>query len=255
MRYQVMQGDCLALLPGLADGSVDAVITDPPYASGAHISAQRGKRDAFTPNSVRVRPVIEADSMGPMGFEWVTRHWFLAMKRIVKPGGHLLCFTDWRMYPQLSMLMEAGGWRLNNMIVWDKGYPGLGAGFRAQHEIAIAGSNGPPEWYSYAFGNVIRDMRLTKTEHPHEKPLSLLQAMITTCTPDDGTVIDPFMGSGTTGIACMRTGRKFIGIEIAPAYYAIAAKRIADAAAQPRLIPEAAPITHAMPELFAQAAD
>ena len=229
-------GDCLEILLTLEVGSVDAVVTDPPYCSGAHESAKRSKRNGITPESIKERLVIDSDSMGSLGFEWITRRWFLDIRKLVNNGGHILCFTDWRMYPQVSILLEAAGWRLNNMIVWDKGYPGLGSGFRAQHEVVIAGSNGPPDWHSYDYGNVIKSMRLTNTDHPHQKPIDLLLAIIETCTQVGDTILDPFMGSGTTGMACVQTGRNFIGIEIDPTYYAIAEKRIKEAQMQLRMV-------------------
>jgi site-specific DNA-methyltransferase (adenine-specific) len=81
------------------------------------------------------------------------------------------------------------------------------------------------------------------TYHPAQKPVALLQHMINSTTRPGATVLDPMMGSGTTGVACARTGRRFIGIELDPGYFDIAAKRIADAYAQPLLLPaeEAAP--------------
>lgn len=209
---RLILGDCLEVLKDLPAGSVGAVITDPPYCSGAHEAARRGKRPAKTPGSVSERPTIENDSMGTLGFEWVTRRWLQQARQATRVGGHLICFTDWRMLPPLATLIEAAGWRWNNTLVWDKGYAGLGAGFRAQHELIIVASNGAPEWYSWAYGNVLSAMRLTKTEHPHQKPIQLFSAIFETCTVPTGTVLDPFAGSGTTGVACVQTGRNFIGI-------------------------------------------
>ena len=74
------------------------------------------------------------------------------------------------------------------------------------------------------------------TAHPTTKPLWLMQRLVTVSTNPDMTVLDCFMGSGTTGVACVQTGRNFIGIEIDPTYFAIAERRIAEAQKQPRLI-------------------
>jgi site-specific DNA-methyltransferase (adenine-specific) len=87
--------------------------------------------------------------------------------------------------------------------------------------------------------------------HPTVKPLALMRYLCTlTATPTAGTVLDPFMGSGTTGVACMQTGRNFIGCEIDPGYFAIAKKRIEDAAAQLPLIPHEAEPQHEQAELL-----
>jgi site-specific DNA-methyltransferase (adenine-specific) len=209
---------------------VSCIVTDPPYCSGAHESAKRGKRAATTPESVTARPTIALDDMGTLGYEWVTRQWLMSARRIVAPGGHLACFTDWRMAPQVQLLLETAGWRLTNCVVWDKGYPGLGSGFRAQHEFIVMSSNGAPTWHSYEFGNVLKSMRLTDTDHPHQKPDDLVGTIITTCTTGNAIVLDPFMGSGTTLVAAKRLGRRAIGIEIEEKYCEIAAKRLAQGA-------------------------
>lgn len=226
-------GDCLEILPTLSQA--DAIITDPPYSSGAHEAAKRGKRMAMTPESVTPRDVIQGDVMGTFGFLWFLRVWFRQFLGVLREGGHLACCIDWRMYPIVSAMADAAGMKANNMIVWDKGYPGLGSGFRAQHELVLLASNGAPVWHSYEHGNVIKDMRVTQGEHPHEKPQRLMQALVETCSPVGGIVVDTFMGSGSTGVACAGLSRKFIGIEVEPSYFDIACRRIEDAQRQSRM--------------------
>jgi site-specific DNA-methyltransferase (adenine-specific) len=226
-------GDCLEIIPTL--GKVDAVITDPPYSSGAHESAKRGKRSAMTPESVTPRDVIQGDVMGAFGFLWFLRVWFRQFLGVLHPGGHLACCIDWRMYPIVSAMADAAGMKATNMLVWDKGYAGLGAGFRAQHELVLLASNGAPTWHSYKYGNVVQDMRVTQGEHPHEKPQKLMSALVETCSPPGGLVLDTFMGSGSTGVACLNLGRRFIGIEVEPKHFETACERIEAAHSQGRL--------------------
>ena len=96
-----------------------------------------------------------------------------------------------------------------------------------------------------------RGGRTTANNHPTVKPLSLMRYLVRlTSTPTGGVVLDPFMGSGTTGVACMQTGRNFIGVEIDPGYFAIAKKRIEDAAAQPPLIPHESEPQHEQEALW-----
>jgi len=123
-------------------------------------------------------------------------------------------------------MLETAGWRLTNTVVWDKGYAGLGAGFRAQHEFVVLASNGQAKWHSYDYGNVLKSTRLTDTDHPHQKPQDVVQKIVRTCSPIDGVVIDPFMGSGTTLVAAKLEHRNAIGIELDEAYCEIAAKRL-----------------------------
>ena len=239
----VVCGDCLELMKVLPDGCVDAVITDPPYCSGAHESARRGKREARTPESVNSRPTIQLDDMGLLGYQWVTRQWFLDARRFMLEGGSLACFSDWRMTPFIQLMLETAGWRLTNVIVWDKTYPGLGSGFRAQHEFIVLASNGQPNWFSYDYGNVIQSVRLTDTEHPHQKPVDIVEKIIQTCSPEAGTVADLFLGVGTTAVAAKKLGRHFLGFEISPEYCKIAEDRIALVEAQPNLFDKKRPET------------
>lgn len=224
----IYHGDCLEILYDMVSNGllVSCVVTDPPYCSGAHESAKRAKNEAKTPESVNARPTIALDDMGTLGYEWISRQWFMAARRIVVSGGHLACFTDWRMSPQVQLLLETAGWRLTNCVIWDKGYPGLGSGFRAQHEFIVLASNGQPAWHSYDFGNVLKSMRLTDTDHPHQKPEDVIGKLVLTCTSLEGVVLDPFMGSGSTLVAANRLGRKAVGIELEERYCEIAAKRL-----------------------------
>lgn len=240
-QYRMILGDCLEGMDSAPDGCFDLVLTDPPYCSGATETARRQKRPELTHESVNERPTIECDSMGILGYEWVTRQWLIQARRCTVKGGHLLLFTDWRMMPLASTLVEAAGWRWNTVIVWDKTYAGLGSGFRGQHELIIAASNGQPTWHSYEYGNILKAMRLTSTDHPHQKPVELLIPLIETCSPVNGLVVDPHAGSGSTGVACLRTERRFLGYEIDPAHHATAEKRLAEAA-------NAAPLFDAVPK-------
>lgn len=218
-------GDCLEILPQLQEQSIGLVLTDPPYCSGANESSRRAKRSSITPESVRERPTIDSDAMGTLGFEWVTRRWLLSARKVVRRGGHLACFIDWRMMPPLATLIESAGWMWNNIIVWDKGYIGLGRGFRPQHELILTASSDAPEWFSNNSSNVIKSTRLTRTEHPHQKPVDLLVQIIKTCTGDGEALLDPFCGAGSTVVAAKQLGRKITAIDIDEKYCEISARR------------------------------
>jgi len=124
-------------------------------------------------------------------------------------------------YDTLSFLPWCAG------LVWDKKAPGLGGGLRYQHEnIAISGDLS--RW-SGLF-SVVTSYRDAE-QHPHQKPTHLMQRILEAYNAD--LILDPFMGSGTTGVACAKLGRKFIGIEIEPKYFDIACKRIEAAYAEP----------------------
>jgi len=113
-------------------------------------------------------------------------------------------------------------------IIWDKKVPGLGANFRYQHENAAIFTKGAPGPIGVGF-SVISCMR-TPDHHPHQKPIPLMKQLVKISAGD--VILDPFMGSGSTGVACAQMGRKFIGIELDPKYFDIACERISKAYAQ-----------------------
>jgi len=162
-------------------------------------------------------------------------------KIAMKDGAHLYVFIDWRHYPLLSLSIEQSGLFVNNLLVWDKGMYTLGGNYRSQHELIVFASRGPAKELSrHDVGNVLYAKRVSGGVHPTEKPADLIRQILNCATSIGDAALDPFMGSGTTGVACVQTGRKFIGIEIDPGYFEIAKKRISEAQLQTRIpFPEA----------------
>ena len=235
-----MQGDCLDRMAEIPDGSVDAVITDPPYCSGGVTEAAKGRATHQGLRSETIKSGrfswFQGDNMTTAGLVYLLRSVACEALRVVKPSGHLMMFCDWRMVPMLAPGLESAGWRLRNIVVWDKGHFGAGTGFRPTHEMILHLTNRAPEFHSKSVGNVIRSKRVhaSKREHPTEKPLDLMRQLVEVTTPAGGTVLDPFAGSGATLVAAAAAGRKVIGIERNADYFAIAERRIADA--QPQLM-------------------
>jgi len=133
-------------------------------------------------------------------------------------------FTDWRMWVETFDALEDGGWRVRNMLVWDKGHMGMGMPWRNQHELIAFGKKTAGEIRAGNRGNVLRVARTGNKVHPTEKPIDLCSAVLSNAAL--GTVLDPFMGSGTTLRAAKDLGRKAIGIEIEERYCEIAAERL-----------------------------
>jgi DNA modification methylase len=243
-------GDALEILKGLPSASVDSVITDPPYCSGGSLEAQKntGLQGVRTSNrSKEDFRWFHSDNMTTGGLVWLLRSMMVEAARLLKPDRSALVFTDWRMVPQLAPALESCGMRWRNLIVWDKGSTGLGTGFRPCHEMLLEFVSGSNLYYTRDGSNVIRTRRVCPGERDHQaqKPAELLAALIKTVCPPGGVVLDPFMGSGTTGVACLMTGRRFVGCEVDPYYHATAETRLKAAAgedalfAQPGLFPEA----------------
>ena len=222
----IYHGDTLDTLAEL-EISIDALVTDPPYASGSRLEAAKSSSGAMLrAGRFHDRP-IELDQMTTTGFVWLMRAVGQAVRPMLPDGGSLLSFIDWRQWPNLVGALETCNYRVQGMVVWDKGSMGLGNGFRAQHELVCHAAKGVPTIHDKGCGNVITHKRVEPVDHPSPKPESLMGRLIEVVSPVGGTVLDPFMGSGTTLRAAKDLGRKAIGIEIEERYCEIAAKRLA----------------------------
>lgn len=228
MENAIIHGDCLAILRTLPDASVDAIITDPPYCSGARTSASVTNRGGMTNKSTRWRSKpLDSDQMTVTGYIFLLRAVAYEARRILKPGGWFVCFVDWRQYPMLYGAIETANLRVNNMLVWDKQVYALGNGFRNQHELAIVASKGVGKVYHRGTGNVLNVKRLPKSDlHPTQKPVDLFTPILQVTCPPNGIVLDPFAGSGSTLVAARDGGWRYIGIEREAEYVAIAQARL-----------------------------
>jgi DNA modification methylase len=232
-RATLIQGDCLEVMDSLPDRSVDAVVTDPPYCSGAIGESQRvsAKGQGLRSGTIRKLGWFVGDNMGTAGLAWLLRQLAIKCRRIIRPSGSVSIFCDWRMLPNITPAVESAGLRYQDLLVWDKGRMGLGNGFRRQHELILHFTLGSPIYHHKGTSNVLQASRVRAADRQHqtEKPVGLLVDIIGVVSPTTGVVLDPLAGSGTTGVACLQTGRKFIGIEISGEYCRIAKERIAKA--------------------------
>ena len=237
-RHTLYHGDCLAILPHLS--GVDAVVTDPPYSSGGMM---RGDRTAPTrqkyqsSDALTEHPSFSGDNRDQRGLGYWCALWMSAARDATKSGAMFCTFTDWRQLPTMTDVVQAGGWVWRGIVPWDKVIARPQAGrFRAQAEYMIWATNGARDQTpadDSAYGNGIIRVSTPPTnerEHATQKPVELLIEIINTACQPEGLVLDPFAGSGTTGVACAMTGRRFIGIELDEGYCAIAKRRIEEAA-------------------------
>lgn len=231
-------GDCLDVME-VIDGA-DAVLTDPPYCSGARTASDVVARGGMSRGRRWKAQPIANDRMTVTGFTWLIRQVCRSAYGLLPEGGSFISFIDWRQYPTLYAVVESANYRVQGVVVWDKEDMALGNGFRNQHEFAIHAAKGVPTIFDKGTPNVLRVKRVSSSElHPTEKPIEIVRRLIPVVTRPAAVVLDPFMGSGTTGVACVNLGRKFTGIELEPKYFDIACKRIEEAYKQPRLFEEA----------------
>lgn len=221
-NINLLRGDCIDLLPKIPDGSIDSIITDPPYFLGMTHNGQKG---CFNDLAI-CKPFYEK--------------LFTEYKRVLKPIGCVYFFCDWRSYAFYYPIMN-GILGVKNMLVWDK-QSGAGNFYTYQHELTIFTTK------RNAFNvkgtkNIITGIRSFSTGakktngekvHPTQKPIELIEKFILDSTDTGDTVLDSFAGSGTTGVACINTDRKFIGMELDDNYFAIATQRIEKALKEKR---------------------
>ena len=224
-------GDCMDILPTL--GKVDAVVTDPPYG----VSFQSNRRET------RHDKIYNDDNL-----EWIPSL-SSALYAVLEDNSVMISFYG---FPHIDVFMS--NWKLAGFVpkshfIWLKNNIGCGWFTRPQHEAAYLLTKGSPPKPETAPSNVIRANMTGNEYHPTQKPVTLMERLIKPYTAIDSTILDPFMGSGTTGVACAKMGRKFIGIELDPDYFDIACRRIEEAYDQPDLFveaPVAKPEQHAL---------
>jgi len=240
---QLWHGDCLEILPTLP--KVDAVVTDPPYSSGGMYRSDRAAPTAgkyqISHETTRTYGAFSGDNRDQRSFEKWCAEWMARANRLTVEGGGIAVFIDWRNVACVVDAVQVGGWVYRGLTPWHKGTdlrPNKGW-FRRNIEFVVWGSAGPLLTGAQAEGECWDGMFVARVndgdkQHQTGKPVELMRQMISV-RPEWGTYLDPFMGSGTTGVACANLGRKFIGIEIERRYFDIACERIAAAYAQGRL--------------------
>lgn len=230
----IYHGEALAVLRDLPAASVDGVVTDPPYSSGGQFRGDRAGQDT-TDKYVQSgtwlsRPDFTGDNRDQRGYAYWSALWLSEALRVSKPGAPICVFTDWRQLPTTTDALQAGGWVWRGIVVWDKteGARPLYGRFRPQCEYVVWGSNGPmpindgrpclPGVYRTA-------VRQADKHHIAGKPTDLMQHLVQ-IVPAGGVILDPFCGSGTTGVGAKAAGYRFVGVELSEGNCEITAKRL-----------------------------
>ena len=204
-------GDCREILPTL--GKIDAVVTDPPYGKG-----ESDRKNASRENAAAARDYGEFDwDRKPISASDVALLLQAAKHQIIFGGNFF------------EGLGPTSCW-----LVWDK----LNSGDFADCELAWTNLPKAVRRIRLLWNGMIRAAGEPRGDHPTQKPLGVMRWAIEQLPIEARTILDPFMGSGTTGVAAVKLGRKFIGIEIEPKYFDIACRRISEALKQPDMFVE-----------------
>jgi len=230
----IYHGDCREIVPVMETGAIDIVLTDPPYSSGGMTRSDRNQRtsDKYRRTQVHKKdPDFTGDNRDQRSLALWCSDWMAACLYRTREGAAIVCFIDWRNLPCVVDAVQVGGWVYRGIAVWDKdgGRPDKGW-FRAQAEYMVLGSNGPLVRGVHAPGicqaGVLRHNVVgAQKQHVTEKPVEILRDILRT-RDDWATVLDPFMGSGTTLRAAKDLQKHSIGIDLSEQYCEIAAKRM-----------------------------
>ena len=222
-------GDCMEAMQDIADGTIDSVVSDPPYGIG-YLST-------WSDHHKLVSDGYE---------EWLAAmpFWFGAMARVLKETGVACCCCGGGgkdPVTAVATLEFIKHFNLITTVIWDKQSVGMGRHYRSQYETILIGSKSKDQysWHTSRkdVSNIIRCGRIIpqKGEHPTVKPVRLMKEFVLLHALEDEIVMDPFMGSGTTGVAAIEAGRKFVGMELDPEYYDLARRRVEAAVSQLRM--------------------
>lgn len=221
-RHRVMCGDSTSEKDkaALLNGEMPQILlTDPPYCSGGFQESGKGVGSIGTDRKGG-NPTIANDTFSTRGYQSLMRN---VLDNITPLVAYI--FTDWRMWINLFDVTEAAGFGVRNMIVWNKKTPGMGQGWRTQHELIMYGQRTKAKWDNHkGYGNVLEISRSGNELHPTQKPVELIEMLLDNTEWLEG-VYDPFAGSGTTLIAAEAKGQKAYCMELTPEYTDTIVKR------------------------------
>ena len=227
---QVFLGDCLEVLKTINTETVDLLVTDPPYKiiTGG---------DSNGKNSVRPKGILSGNRelmKSIPNFE----DWLKETFRVLKNGSHAYIMVNSTNLIEMANTIENVGFKIHNFLIWRKNNCTPSQFYMKNCEYVIFCRKGKAK-YINNMGNskTVHDFNniLGNKVHPTEKPVGLMEYYILNSSNEKDIVLDPFMGSGSTGVACKNTNRSFIGIEKDEQYFKIAEQRITDAVREKQL--------------------
>ncbi len=208
---KIIQGDCIEVMRHLPDKSIDLVLTDPPYfLPAAHYQTRKQFSRNFSDLGI---------------LEHFLKDFFNECQRITKKV--VYCFCDGQSYPLFYFYLYPFC-KSVRLLIWDKKTSINGYSWRHQHELIIFAELPGIKPIPTGDGDILRfsAVKVDERTHPAEKPTELIDVLIKKSTTETDLILDPFLGSGTTAVACKRLNRRFIGIEISEKYCQIARDRL-----------------------------
>ena len=216
---KLYNGDCLEVMKDIPDNSVDLILTDPPYLIKYKTSYRKDKKHKFC-------HMIENDDNKTLVSAFIKKSY-----NLLKNNSAFYCFCNSVNIDFFKQEIEKAKFKIRNIIVWVKNNHTAGDlnySFGRKYEFIILANkgkskfNGKRETDVWFFDRVVGKNQL----HQNQKPIKLIEQCLSKHSKENDVVLDPFMGSGTTGVACKNLDRNFIGIELDKEYFEIAKNRI-----------------------------
>lgn len=210
----LMQGDCLERMKEISDGSVDMILTDPPF--GMCFVSNRRKLET------KHKKITNDDNL-----DWLSE-FVRQSHRISKNNTAHYVFCSFHYIDVFKQEFEKL-FKIKNILIWEKNNTGMGdlkADFAPKYEMILFIQKGRRCIEGRRDPNILKFSKTRNELHPTQKPVEILEYLLSKFSSSGDIVCDPFMGSGTTGVACVNTNRNFIGVEIDKAYFNIAKERI-----------------------------
>lgn len=240
---QLISGNCFNILAKMKPETVDMIFADPPYflsndgitcQGGKMVSVNKGSWDKLSEGGVTEKHKFN-------------RKWIRLCKKVLKPNGTIWISGTLHNIYSIGMALEQEGFKIINNITWQKTNPPPNLACRcfthSTETILWAKKNEKKSRHFFDYskmkemndgrqmrdvwqGSLTKPSEKTEGKHPTQKPEYLLEKIVLASTQEEWTVLDPFCGSGTTGVEALRLGRKFIGIDISEDYLKISKKRL-----------------------------
>jgi len=230
---ELYNGDCLTVMDNLIKYNikVDAIITDPPY----NLIGKLGSIHLFRQNELDGNDTYSEKTMS-FDKDFDQLMWLSKIKQILKPGGNIIIFNDWENMGDISKELKKMSLNVKSLNHWQKTNPQPAEWKRrfvpGREYFIHAIKKGSYTFNVDKLHKGVFELSLTPGnekkhgKHPNQKPIQLMSDLIKILTNENDIILDPFMGSGTTGVACKQLGRNFIGIELDETYFNIAKERI-----------------------------
>ena len=205
-NLKLIHGDCIDILKRLRSDSIDLVVTDPPYL--VNYTSRDGRTIANDSDSGWIRPA------------------FAEIARVLKPHRFCISFYGVLQADKFFNAWHKAELRAVEHLVWHKHYASSQRIVKRTHECAVVLTKGSPHRPQVLLDDVLPWKYSGNRLHPTQKPINAIEPLIAAFSRPQEIVLDPFMGSGTTGQAALQQGRRFIGIELDCTYFEIAARRL-----------------------------